>query len=298
MTCPTCGRAAVLRYRVKDLNNRTTDETFSYYRCPACGLVFQSPIPRDLGAYYPGDYVPYSIPRTLADLAASAEGEHYRLRMVQSLMPAGRFLDIGPGFGALACLAKNAGYDVETIEMDRRCCAFLRDVVGVRSINSVDIPAALQQIAPCHVITMFHVIEHLPDPWSTTAAIADRLLPGGVLIVAAPNPDAFQAAILGSRWSSHIDAPRHVQLIPVSLLVRHLAAVGLDPVLTTMADQGSQNLNRFGWQQSLMNLTTQPALKYMLRAMGRLVYEALKPVEGRLLPGSAYTVALRKGGHR
>jgi 2-polyprenyl-3-methyl-5-hydroxy-6-metoxy-1,4-benzoquinol methylase len=292
--CPSCGSPATLHYRVRDLNNRITDETFEYYRCRACALVFLFPVPENLAEYYPSDYTAYVFPATLAELAAAAQGERYRLELVRHLVPAGRLLDIGPGYGAFAYLARTANYEVETIEMDSRCCAFLRDVVGVPSINAIDVQAALRLVQPCDIVTMFHVLEHLPDPWAVLASIADRLKPGGVLLAAAPNPDALQARVLGRHWSSHIDAPRHLQLIPLDLLAARMRTAGLEPELKTMSDQGSLNLNRFGWQRSLMNLSDRPWPKYGWRIAGRLVHLALSPIEGTLLPGSAYTIAARK----
>ena len=55
--CRYCQHDAPLLLRVGDVNRHITDEVFSYYRCPNCGLIFIDPIPAKLGDYYSGDYL-------------------------------------------------------------------------------------------------------------------------------------------------------------------------------------------------------------------------------------------------
>src|SRR5947208_13916933 len=68
--CRFCGRAATLRLRTRDWNRRLSEVTFHYYRCSGCDLTFLSPVPTDLGRYYPADY--YPMPASLTDLARIA----------------------------------------------------------------------------------------------------------------------------------------------------------------------------------------------------------------------------------
>ena len=58
----------------------------------------------------------------------------------------------------------------------------------------------------------------MPRPWIVLEEAARRLNPGGVLLVAAPNPDAWQARLLKSYWPHH-DMPRHLFALPIPWLV-------------------------------------------------------------------------------
>lgn len=292
--CPRCWRQSPLHFSVSDLNRRITAVIFDYYRCQDCAIVFLWPLPDDLGRYYPDDY--YHIPATLEQLAPIAELERYKIEIVQRFAAAGRLLEIGPAYGSFTYLAKQAGFEVEAIEMDETCCRFMNDVIGIRAIHSLDTEAALRGSKPYDVIALWHVIEHLPDPWATLRLIAQLLQPGGLLVVAAPNPDAFQFRILGRFWT-HVDAPRHIELIPSRVLSEYAQRLGLNSLLVTTTDEGSLGWNVFGWEMSLANFSGNRYVKRGLRLIGNLVSSILAPLERADGRGSAYTAVFRKERH-
>jgi 2-polyprenyl-3-methyl-5-hydroxy-6-metoxy-1,4-benzoquinol methylase len=248
-------------------------------------------LPPNLTDYYPDNY--YGGTPTLGELAASAEAERYKIDIVRQFIAKGRLLEIGPALGGFAYLAKTAGFDVEVVELDARCCAFLSEVVGIRAIHSHDECGALTEVKPVDVVALWQVIEHLQDPWSMLEAAVHKLLPGGILVIAAPNPAALQFRILGRLWA-HVDAPRHVNLIPEALLVNVASTLGMVPVLRTTTDAGSLHWNRFGWEASLSNACAGVRSKRMGGKMGRLIARALTRLERRQGLGSAYTMVFHK----
>jgi 2-polyprenyl-3-methyl-5-hydroxy-6-metoxy-1,4-benzoquinol methylase len=289
--CPQCKKESQLIFHAKDYNRRISREYFDYYRCQSCELIFLWPIPVNLDIYYPKQY--YSIPVSLEQLEARAEGERYKIKIVQSFVSTGRLLEIGPAYGSFTYLAKQAGFEVEAIEMDSECCQFLEDVVGVKAINSNDPSEALKTLEKYDVITLWHVIEHLSDPWSSLERISEKLLPGGILVIAAPNPDAFQFKVLGRFWP-HVDAPRHLELIPLPLLMKKMQALGLNALWTTTSDQGTLGWNAFGWEVFLGNISNLRFMNRRLRKVGRLISKMLIPIERMNGRGSAYTAVFRK----
>jgi len=88
---------------------------------------------------------------------------------------------------AAAGIARQRGVLVET--------AGLQDLVGAR--DDLD------------MITLWHVLEHLPDPGQAFDIINNLLRPGGKLVFCVPNLDSLAAAFLGASWSGY-DTPRHV----------------------------------------------------------------------------------------
>jgi 2-polyprenyl-3-methyl-5-hydroxy-6-metoxy-1,4-benzoquinol methylase len=290
--CPLCKKESPLLFRAKDYNRRVSPETFKYYRCQSCELIFLWPIPVNLDDYYPKQY--YSIPVSLEQLEARAEGERYKIKIVQSFVSSGRLLEIGPAYGSYTYLAKQAGFEVEAIEMDAECCKFLEEVVGVKAINSNNPSEALKTLEKFDVITLWHVIEHLTDPWITLERIVEKMLPGGILVIAAPNPDAFQFHVLGRFWP-HVDAPRHLELIPLPLLTKQMQSLGFNTLWTTTTDQGTLGWNIFGWEVFFGNMSNLRFIHRRLRKIGRLISKMLSPIERMNGRGSAYTAVFRKG---
>ena len=66
-------------------------------------------------------------------------------------------------------------------------------------------------------VTMFHVLEHLPDPARGIEYASSLLKPDGSILVQVPNIASLQARAFGLRWYG-FDVPRHiVNFTPVAL---------------------------------------------------------------------------------
>jgi SAM-dependent methyltransferase len=293
-SCPSCSGSSPLMLAATDTNRRMSKCSFTYYRCEVCGLIFLDPIPGDLGQYYPSDY--YHVPESVDFLEATADFERYKLDILQRHQGSGSLLEIGPATGTFAWLAMTKGYDVQTIEMDARCSRFLHDVAGIPTINTADTCGALATLPCFDAVAMWHVIEHLPEPWETLQAVADRVHEGGVVLLAAPNPAAFGFRMLGKFWP-HLDAPRHLRLIPARLLERWMASLGFTLESETTNDPGGRGWNAFGWEYAIRNTGWLPGrVVSRARRLGALFAAMVSPLEGREGAGAAYTMVFRKGG--
>ena len=177
--------------------------------------------------------------------------------------------------------------------MDPACCEFLSSRIGVRAICRSDEADALGEAATPDVIAGWHVLEHLREPRRLVNVAAARLAPGGVLILAMPNPQALQFRLLGRYWA-HVDAPRHLHLVPSEVLRTWAEAAGLKQEFCTTTDYGSLGWNEFGWAFSLQHLASGAFAKRVLRFAGRKISAAVAFVEGREGAGSAYTSVFRK----
>jgi SAM-dependent methyltransferase len=290
-SCPLCRIQARHCFRSTDHNRKITGEYFDYYRCPSCELIFLSPIPDDLAKYYPTEY--YAVPASHEQLEKEALRDRYKIDIVRRFAAQGRLLEIGPSRGKFALLAKNAGYEVEVLERDRDCCVFLRDTIGIKAIHGDDPEEGLKDTDNYDVIALWHVIEHLPEPWKALRTISEKLSPGGILVISTPNPRAFQFRMLKSYWT-HVDAPRHLSLIPLALLRKQAQLQGLVTLWSTTRDKGSLECNRSGWKDSLENAAGRGSLRKKYRKLGRLMSVLAVPIEYLNGMGSAYTVVFRK----
>jgi len=287
--CPRCGGAATLALRARDRNRAVSDEWFGYWRCGACGVLWLADVPADLGAHYPPGYHASIAP---ADVERAIAGEAWRVELIARRVAPGRLVEIGPSQGIFARAAARAGFDVVAIEMDPDCCDAL-EALGIRAINSAAPQDELTALAPSRAAVLWHVIEHLPDPWAVLRAIAANLEPRGVLALATPNPEAFGLRVLGRRWV-HLDAPRHLTLIPLVALREEAARHGLRLVDATAADPVGLLLNRLAWERSLLRA---PALRpdpRLVHTIGRVMLRTLGAWEARGLRGAAYTAVFVK----
>jgi len=256
----------------------------------SCRTYYLADPPADLGRYYPATY--YQLPEA-DELDRHASAETPKVELLRPFATGGSLVDIGAGFGLFARAASNAGYDVTAVEMDDRCCAYLERVVGVRVIRSDAPDEALAQLDAVRAVTLWHVLEHLPRPWDLLAAAADRLEPGGVIVIATPNPDSLQFRLLGARWA-HVDAPRHLFLIPLSALTRRAHELGLEVAHVTTGDEAGRHWNQFGWEYALRRCPARRPAAPGTLALSLLITMLFAPIERRGLRGAAYTAVFVK----
>jgi SAM-dependent methyltransferase len=283
--CPLCGGPAGRSFVASDLNRGASEESFRYDRCRACGTYFLDAPPVDLSPYYPQTYYNLASAGELDRLAGS---EQSNIRRLLDHVQPGRLVEIGPGEGVFSRAARNAGFEVTAIEMDSRACEYLREVVGIEAINSALPEEVLPTLPPSRAIVMWHVIEHLRRPWATIESLASNLEPGGVLVIASPNPRAAQFRLLGRRWA-HVDAPRHLFLIPAETLARRCGELGLRLVSTTTADPAGRHWNRFGWEYALRRPPRSRPGGRAAIALSAVLARLLRPIEEGRERGCAYT---------
>lgn len=290
--CPLCGGTSASAFAVADLNLAVDRHTFLYRRCTRCGTRFLADVPDDLGRWYPEAYFTFPAVAEL-DAMGAAPWERYKLDAVLPHVRRGRLVEIGPGFGVFARAAAVAGFEVCGLEMDARCCAHLRDVVGVGAVRTDDPAAALAALPPSAAVAMWHSLEHMPDPGAVLAAAALNLVPGGVLAIGVPNPAALQFRLVGRRWA-HVDAPRHLQLAPAAALIARARAEGLEPASLASDDAGARHWNAFGWGRTLIRPRGSYVRTRLADALGTALAAVARPFERLPGRGSAYTLVLRK----
>ncbi len=113
-------------------------------------------------------------------------------------------LDIGAGTGDFLKEAKENSWNVFGIEPNKnaRDLAFKKGIELKENIDEY-------KNQSFDVITLWHVLEHLPNLDETTQKIEDLLKPNGVLIIAVPNYNSFDATYYKNFWAA-FDAPRHL----------------------------------------------------------------------------------------
>src|SRR5262249_41950022 len=163
---------------------------YRVHRCTSCRGESVSPLPdpEALSAAYQG-FDAGRIAREhfeqyaeLAEMMLSTELSKAGLRFSDE-GHAASFLDYGCGGGHFVRAAGNLGFRSIGIEFDPVSVAEGRKAgLDIREAGSPDRPETLED-ETFDAILMFHVLEHVAAPFRTLAALADRLRPGGVLLI-------------------------------------------------------------------------------------------------------------------
>lgn len=110
-----------------------------------------------------------------------------------------KFIDIGCGWGGLLYTANKNGMKVTGFEFTQPNVEFARNVLGFdirqQQFDSSDIP-----VNSIDIITMSHVLEHVPEPVSFVKKIYDSLKNGGLFYCVVPNFNSLCSSIEKEEW--------------------------------------------------------------------------------------------------
>jgi SAM-dependent methyltransferase len=294
-TCPFCAGQGVRVFDAWDRNRETTVDRFAYARCRVCGTVFIVDPPADLARYYAEDYYHFDSDGEPAwkSEPPRVQAASYRVELLRAHTEPGRLIEIGAGTGAFAVAARSAGFDVSAIEMSERCCRYLSEREGIDAICSDRPLEAIASLPPARVVALWHVLEHLPNPAEVLVRVAEKVQPGGVLVIAVPNPRSLQFRVLRTRWV-HLDAPRHLCLMPPAALIGRGRDLGLTEVALLSDDPDGLECNFFGWVGALRSHPATGPTPDRVSHCARAIERTLAPLERTGERGSAVTILMRK----
>ena len=194
---------------VKDYS--VSKETFDLYYDETLDMLITHPQPslENLGKYYESeDYISHtdnkrSLFEKLYHFIKSIALKN-KLNLINSLQPQkGRILDIGAGTGEFLSVAKNDGWQTIGLEPSDRAKAIAKN----KGVSFVENTSELENQS-FDVISMWHVLEHVPDLDKQIKELKRLLKPTGTLIIAVPNFKSFDAKYYGKFWAA-FDVPIH-----------------------------------------------------------------------------------------
>ncbi|UJP65996.1 class I SAM-dependent methyltransferase [Mongoliitalea daihaiensis] len=134
------------------------------------------------------------------------------IHTAQSLLTASNdlsVLDFGCGKGQFLMQAKSLGWKTLGVETATARAEFAQQKYGLDVLNRYYEGGKLASQG-FDVISLLHVLEHLPQPMQLLQSLVDNnLKQGGVLVIEVPNAHSLQAKIAGKDWM-HWDIPKHL----------------------------------------------------------------------------------------
>lgn len=131
----------------------------------------------------------------------------FKYRLARRFTHGNTLLDLGCGTGEFLCECRKNGLRVKGVEPSIKAREFAINKYNLNIVPDFlkDIPAADR----FDCITLWHVLEHIHSLPETMNKLREILNPGGVIIVALPNSNSYDAAHYGKFWAAY-DLPRHI----------------------------------------------------------------------------------------
>ena len=212
--CPLCLSNRIIS-TISSKDYSISKEPFEIWQCTQCNFLFTQNIPDEesIGSYYASDeYISHSdtkrgIVNRLYHIARNIMlGKKYRL--IKKLSSGKNLLDIGCGTGYFLNYMKNKGFQTQGIEINEQARNFGKQHFGLNIIHPKKLlNGEINQ--KFKVVTLWHVLEHLYQPGLYLQRISEILDNDGVLILALPNPESYDAKFYQKFWAGY-DVPRHI----------------------------------------------------------------------------------------
>ncbi len=232
VSCNLCGLNSARAYL--KLNG------YTIVKCRRCGLIYQNPRLKEkkLHEIYDKNY--YHNPvfkgkkttffgygeylREKDDIRATF---NLRLKWINRYAKKGKLLDIGCALGFFLELAREQGWKVEGLELADYAYSYTKKVLKIpvqkKTLEQVKFPSG-----SFDAITLFDVIEHLPDPKRTVAEMGRVLKKGGVISITTPNIGSVVARLLGKNWEEVRRVREHIYFFSEETLRKMLESLGFE----------------------------------------------------------------------
>ncbi|AXT52002.1 class I SAM-dependent methyltransferase [Aquimarina sp. BL5] len=197
---------------IECLDHTVSGEKFKLYKDRDHDMLVTIPRPDEnsLGKYYESeDYISHTdAKRTVFEKTYHLVKKYSlnkKVKLISKLhQGTGTLLDIGAGTGDFLIEANKKHWQVIGIEPNEQARALAKEKGIVLEPDATKLSSNSFDI-----ITMWHVLEHVPDLSAQIKELKRLLKPGGHLIIAVPNFKSYDALYYKSFWAAY-DVPRHL----------------------------------------------------------------------------------------
>jgi len=189
-----------------------SQEEFVLYKNEEFGFLETHPQPlENLAKYYESkDYISHTDSQKTRFEEIYQFVKNYNIRYkfakLKNKKSSAKLLDYGCGTGDFLLYAKNKNLNVFGIEPNECALKITRKKIGENNASNRSIRELNEKF---DFITLWHVLEHIPDLYEFIEQLKSKLNPGGKIFIAVPNYRSFDAKFYKEFWAAY-DVPRHL----------------------------------------------------------------------------------------
>lgn len=240
-------------------------------KCDDCGLMYANPRRRppdvDLIQTYDAAWV---LDHTMTTDKWRVEKESRQVRdyrdtrkfLAENVPSRGTLVEIGSGLGCLLNFFKEDRWQTIGVEPNAGLCLFAQQQFQLKMLQGTLFDADLES-ASVDVITMIHVIEHVPDPNSIFHEVYRILKPRGWFVVETPRYDTLMFKMLGRRERS-LSCDGHIYFFTTRTLAKMATSNGFRVLRTDYVGR-SLSLDRL-----LFNIGVMTKSRAVQRCLGKI----------------------------
>lgn len=177
--------------------------------------TFPQPKIEDLGSYYESeDYISHTdSKKSLIDKLYQIVKSYTlnkKLKLINSFQTEEKtILDVGCGTGDFLLKCKNNGWNIVGVEPNKNATNLATSKLFKNGEFKIDQNLFDLKQGSFDVITLWHVLEHVPNIEDYMLKLKSLLKPNGVLVIAVPNFKSYDAYYYKQFWAA-FDVPRHL----------------------------------------------------------------------------------------
>lgn len=246
----------------------TIEDSFKIVRCKRCGLIYLNPRPKeeDLTEFY-NDF--FSTDEEGVSQWSRLMGKVYEetKRNIERKYSSGRLLDMGCGLGLFLKLWDPQKWELSGMDISKKAVEYAKSE-GL-NVREDSLEKASFSNDYFDVITMFYVLEHLPNPLKVLKEVRRILKKDGLLVVRVPQSISAERFLkfFGVRRNL-FHPPMHLYDFSTKILKEFLLKAGFKRTKTVIGKPTSpeRRIERFWtnyfnlWVQGIYFLTARRVL--------------------------------------
>jgi 2-polyprenyl-3-methyl-5-hydroxy-6-metoxy-1,4-benzoquinol methylase len=191
-----------------------------------------------------------------------------KLRYCGELFPQkGRLLDIGCATGVFLDMASKQGWEVEGLEVSMDLAAYARDNFGLK-VHCLDLTKDSLDSPPFDVVTLFDLIEHIPNVNEMIKGCWNNLSDEGILIIRTPAEEGLLRDIAKIVYNGSLRKFELPMLWFYSF--EHIQSFSFRSLTKLLEQHNFSVIKVFHEEESLDRLGLPKYIKFMIKGVNRV----------------------------
>ena len=197
--CTLCGSFRKGNFLFQKVNDNNDVDSINIFQCGDCKNVYLGKYNNifDEGLYsYYNDFSGKTKDQVYDPLTSNSYLQVFKL--LKSYGCGNKILDVGCGYGSFVDIAIEQGYSIMGIDLSKSAVNIAKQFN--LPVHNIDFFSSKIKKSSFDVLSMFEVIEHLPEPVQFLKRAEQVVKPGGLIYITTPNFNSLDRRLLGKNW--------------------------------------------------------------------------------------------------